>query len=169
MEEPRERVQEEGFALIIDSNVLFTIIIAGKRSRAYRVIEKYELDLFMPEEALIEFHKHVEKLKRYSLSDFEVKAMLAFMLIHIVPRELYSDKIREAYIIARNFDPKDTPFIALALKLGIPIWTEDKAIIKYGLRTQRYIALDTIAVEKLLSGKSLESVLRELASRMEPK
>ena len=74
MEEPRERVQEEGFALIIDSNVLFTIIIAGKRSRAYRVIEKYELNLFMPEEALIEFHKHVEKLKRYSLSDFEVKS-----------------------------------------------------------------------------------------------
>ena len=92
--------------------------------------------------------------------------MLAFMLVHVVPRELYEDKLRDAYTIARTFDPKDTPFIALSLKLNVPIWTEDKDVIKYGIQTRRYIALDTIAVEKLLSGKSLENVLQDLASRL---
>ncbi|RLE87575.1 MAG: nucleotide-binding protein, partial [Thermoprotei archaeon] len=43
---------------------------------------------------------------------------------------------------------------------------EDKDVIKYGIQTRRYIALDTIAVEKLLSGKSLENVLQDLALRL---
>jgi len=120
----------------------------------------------MPEEALIEFHRHAEKLRRYAIKDFEAKAMLAFMLVHIVPRELYEDKLREAYTIAREFDPKDTPFIALTLKLNVPIWTEDKDIIRYGIQTRRYIALDTTAVERLLSGKGIEDVLRDLALRL---
>jgi len=166
MERTGGGVQEEGVTLVLDSNILFTIIIAGSRSKAYRVIEKYELNLFMPEEALTEFHRHAEKLRRYAIKDFETKAMLAFTLVHVVPRELYEDKLRDAYTIAGRFDPKDTPFIALALKLNVPIWTEDKDIIKYGIQTRRYIALDTIAVEKLLSGKSLENVLQDLALRL---
>jgi len=166
MEETREGVQEEGIALVLDSNILFTIIIAGGRSRAYQIIERHELDLFMPEEALAEFHRHAEKLRRYAIKDFEAKVMLAFMLVHIVPRELYEDRLREAYTIAREFDPKDTPFIALTLKLNVPIWTEDRDIIKYGIQTRRYVALDTAAIEKLLSGKGIEDVLRDLTSRL---
>ncbi len=166
MERAGGGVQEEGIALILDSNILFTIVIAGSRSRAHRIVEEYELRLFMPEEALIEFHRHAEKLKRHAVKDFETKVMLAFTLVHIVPRELYEDKLRDAYSIAGRFDPKDTPFIALALKLDVPIWTEDKDIIKHGIQTQKYIALDTAAVEKLLSGKSLEDVLQDLISRL---
>ncbi len=166
MEESRRGVQEEEVALVLDSNILFSIVIAGSRSRAYRVIENYELNLFMPEEAFIEFHRHAEKLRRYAIKDFEAKVMLAFMLVHIVPRELYEDRLREAYTIAREFDPKDTPFIALTLKLNVPIWTEDRDIIKYGIQTRRYVALDTAAVEKLLSGKGIEDVLRDLTSRL---
>ncbi len=154
MEGARGRVQEEGIALVLDSNILFTIVIAGSRSRAYRIIEEYDLNLFMPEEALIEFHRHAGRLRRYAIKDFEAKTVLVFMLVRIVPRELYEDKLGDAYAIAREFDPKDTPFIALALKLNVPIWTEDKDIIKYGIQTRRYVALDTIAVEKLLSGKA---------------
>jgi len=166
MEGAGGRIQEEGIALVLDSNVLFMIVVAGSRSRAYRIIEEHELNLFTPEEALIEFHRHVEKLRRHAIKDFETKVMLAFMLVHVVPRELYEDKLRDAYTIARTFDPKDTPFIALSLKLNVPIWTEDKDVIKYGIQTRRYIALDTIAVEKLLSGKSLENVLQDLALRL---
>ncbi len=63
-------VQEEGIALVLDSNILFTIVVAGSRSRAYRIIEEYDLDLFMPGEALIGFHRHAEKLRRYAVKDF---------------------------------------------------------------------------------------------------
>jgi len=70
----------------------------------------------MPEEALIEFHRHAERLRRYVIKEFETKVMLAFMLVRIVPRELYEDKLREAYAIAKEFDPKDTPFHGISSK-----------------------------------------------------
>ena len=67
MEGAGGRIQEEGIALVLDSNVLFMIVVAGSRSRAYRIIEEHELNLFTPEEALIEFHRHVEKLRRHAI------------------------------------------------------------------------------------------------------
>ena len=44
MEEDREGVQGEGpdIALIIDGNIIFSIIVAGKRARAYRIIAGYQ-------------------------------------------------------------------------------------------------------------------------------
>ena len=45
---------------------------------------------------------------------------------------------------------KMPPFIALALKLSIPIWTGDKKVIEFGLKTENYAALDIKAVEDLI-------------------
>ncbi|NHV98711.1 MAG: hypothetical protein HA496_03585 [Thaumarchaeota archaeon] len=42
MERGRERVRKEGTALVVNSSVLFTIIISGRSSKAYRIVEKYE-------------------------------------------------------------------------------------------------------------------------------
>ena len=77
MEGAGGRIQEEGIALVLDSNVLFMIVVAGSRSRAYRIIEEHELNLFTPEEALIEFHRHVEKLRRHAIKDFETKVYVS--------------------------------------------------------------------------------------------
>ncbi len=115
------------------------------------------MDLILPEEGLAELHEHAKKLKDLS-SEFENALMLLFTRIHVIPKEFYEDKIQEAYEIAKDFDPKDTPFIALALKLNIPIWTNDKAMIVYGLKSGKYLALDTNAIEDLIKGKSLEEV-----------
>ena len=60
--------------------------------------------------------------------------------------------------IADEFDPDDFPFIALALKLNAPIWTNDKNLIVYGLKSGAYLAVDTKVVEKLIRGKSLEEI-----------
>lgn len=66
--------------------------------------------------------------------------------------------LKTAKSVAKDFD--DYPFIALAMKLGIPIWTNDKQMIIYGLKMRKYIALDTKAVEELVRGKQLEEVWR---------
>jgi len=45
----------------------------------------------------------------------------------IVIRSSYiEDLIDDALEICKSFDPDDAPFIALALKLDIPIWSNDK-------------------------------------------
>ena len=99
-------------------------------------------------------------MKKYS-KEFELKSFLAFSLIHIIPFEIYEDKIPEAYNIAKHFDEKDTPFIALALKLNIPIWTNDKKIIKCGLKTGKYLALDLEALEDL-QGTTIDEIKQKL-------
>jgi len=54
-----------------------------------------------------------------------------FPLADIIPLEIYYDSLQEALDIAKHFDEKDAPFIALALKLNLPIWTEDRKNIKF--------------------------------------
>ncbi len=83
----------------------------------------------------------------------------------MIPEFYYKDKLNEAYEIAKNFDVKDSPFIALALKLNIPIWTNDRDFIIYGLKSEKFLALDTKAVEELLKGKSLDEIKKELRKR----
>jgi len=53
---------------------------------------------------------------------------LEFVLesVYIVPSEMYSQKIGEAFDIMREIDPKDTPFLALALQLICPLWSNDR-------------------------------------------
>jgi predicted nucleic acid-binding protein len=62
-------------------------------------------------------------------------------------------KISEAYMISKEFDEKDTPFIALALKLKAPIWTNDKSMIEHGVESQAYLAVDTEILIKVLKGE----------------
>ena len=150
--------------LVIDSSVVFTIVIAGDRSKAFKIIRDYDLTLYFPEDGLLEFKKHKDKLKRHS-KEFELKSFLAFSLIHVIPSEIYEDKIPEAYNIAKQFDKKDTPFIALALKLNIPIWTNDRKMIEYGLKTNKYLALDSESLEDLLKGIRVDEIKQKLIKR----
>jgi len=151
--------------LVVDSNILFSIVISGERSRAYRLVKEHAVELYLPEEAILEFREHKERLRERS-EEFAFRSFLAFSLAHVIPREFYWSELGEAYELARAFDPKDTPFIALALKLRVPIWTEDRDLIKRGLETERYLALDTRAVEELLAGSSLADVLEGLRGRL---
>jgi len=84
----------------------------------------------------------------------------------VVPEKSFDDRFLEALRIAESFDKKDAPFIALALKLRIPVWTEDKDMLRYSFPIGRYMALDTQAVEELLEGKMLEEVLDMLRGRL---
>lgn len=110
----------------------------------------------------------VDKISKFSkLSESEVIFAIDVLLerIKLVPKNEYEDKINEAKEIAKSFDHKDYPFIALSLKLNAPIWTGDKEMIKYGLKSGKFLALDTQAVEDLAKGKKLEEVLEDLKKR----
>ncbi|MCE4605908.1 MAG: PIN domain-containing protein [Desulfurococcales archaeon] len=169
MEENRERIYGEGsnLAFIVDSNIIFSIVVAGRRARVYRIISEHrDLELFAPEEVLIEFREHTMKLEKSARVEFWNKVLLAFSLIRIIPREVYKEALREAYSIARTFDAKDTPFIALSLKLELPLWTEDRGLLQASFKSGRYVALDTEAVDKLLIGESLETIREKLYRKL---
>ncbi len=42
-------------SLIVDSNIVFSLIISGRKGRVYRIIERYDPTLLAPEELVLEF------------------------------------------------------------------------------------------------------------------
>jgi len=152
--------------IAVDSNIVFSCLIKGVYSKNLGRILMLEEDFtfIIPEEGLAELHEHAEEL-RDKANSFNDALIILFTRIHVIPKEFYEDKIKDAFEIAKEFDEEDTPFIALALKLNVPIWTNDKQIIIYGLKSGKYLALDTQAIEDLIKGKSLEDVKEELKRR----
>ncbi len=151
---------------VVDTNkIIATLLKSGKvRALFYSgiklIVLKYSIDEILSNEKLI---------KRFG-KDFLLRAFNFFVsknpnVIQIDHKTIDKEIRRKAYEIAKEFDPKDTPFIALALKLNIPIWTNDKPMIIHGLKSGKYLALDTQAVEDLLKGKSLEEVKKDLRGR----
>jgi len=131
MEGEKERIRA-----VVDSSIVFSLVIKGKQSAYLDFFLNDRLELYAPEEIIYEFRKHSKKLRDKS-DTFEEAMFLAFSFIRIMPREFYIDVMQKAYNICK-FDEKDTPFIALALKLGIPIWTNDKGIIEKQGRIRSY-------------------------------
>jgi predicted nucleic acid-binding protein len=85
--------------------------------------------MYAPEDILYEFKKYKKELKNRS-EEFEETVFIVFSPIRIIPQEFYLDIMEKAQNICRKFDEKDSPFIGLALKLKIPIWTNDKGILE---------------------------------------
>ena len=47
--------------LVIDSNILFSVIVKGKESSNYKIIKEYKVDLYFPEDGLLEYRLHSRK------------------------------------------------------------------------------------------------------------
>jgi predicted nucleic acid-binding protein len=87
------------------------------------------VELFAPYRLLAELEKNREMLKMKSgFTDSEFNAFIETMKLRIrfVPLEDFLDKINEAKIISP--DLKDIEYFALALKLGCPIWSEERRL-----------------------------------------
>lgn len=124
MERDKERIR-----IVVDSNIIFSFIIKGKNSAYLDIFSNDDLEAYAPEAIIYEFRKHGNRLKEKSEA-FVEGIFLAFSIIRIMPKEFYLDTFEKAYNICKKFDEKDSPFIGLALKLNIPIWTNDKGILE---------------------------------------
>ena len=163
MEEIKRRIK-----VVVDTNIIISAIIKSKKIK-YLILNEEKLELYSPATVYYEIIKNCEDILKYTtLSEREIWYILTTKIpkrIKIIDETIYLEYLKEAYQIAKQFDEKDTPFIALALKLNIPIWTGDIKMIKYGLVTEKFIAIDTLALEELLKGKSLEEIKENLKKR----
>ncbi len=111
-------------SVVADSNVL---LAAVARRAAWRVFENApDLVIATTEVAIEEVHEHVgEFAERYDL-DVDV----LHTAIEVLPVERYSEidyssHVKEAQRLIEERDPDDVHVVALALMLGIPIWSND--------------------------------------------
>lgn len=112
--------------LVIDANILFSAIIA--RGRDLEVIASGKVRLFSPETLLKELERNKAEVRsKASFSESEMDAFLELVLPEV--KLIFEEDFRHFLPEARNLlpeHPKDSPYLALALKLGCPIWSYEK-------------------------------------------
>jgi predicted nucleic acid-binding protein len=119
--------------LVVDSNIIFSALI--KKSITRDIILSDLFELYAPEHIFNEITKHKELLLRKSKldgGDFEALLLLLQKHIHLVIKDKYYEKMTIAEDILRNIDITDSPFLALALALNCPIWSNDEHFTKQG-------------------------------------
>ncbi|MFZ2411781.1 MAG: PIN domain-containing protein [Candidatus Methanoperedens sp.] len=132
MEKGEEKTKIE---FVIDTNILISALIP-KNSKLRDVLLSGDFRIYAPEYLLKELDKYwgliLEKAGKKGVirSNIELAKEELLSKIFFEPDNFYRLRIEEAYGICREFDEKDTPFIALSLMLEIPVLTNDKGIIE---------------------------------------
>jgi predicted nucleic acid-binding protein len=115
--------------LVVDANVLFAALI--KRGLSAKLLFIDELHLYAPEYLMEEFNKYrreILKKTHRSSSEFDRVLIEISDRIHFVPQA----EIEPFMLVGESTSPDadDAVYFALALKLGISIWSNDTRLKK---------------------------------------
>jgi len=114
--------------LVINASILISSLIKDSVTREILLLPF--MKFYFPEYALEEVEAHKKKISRLSrLSIDEIDIVLNLLLdnISIISAETVRPYLKEAEKIIGGVDPKDIPFVALALATeNEGIWTNDK-------------------------------------------
>lgn len=113
--------------LVVDTNVIFSALIAGGRTR--EIIITRPLNLFVPEFFHLELANNRDEVAEKTgldMDDLRVLLNLLFEHLHVVPRDEFETHLDEARRLIEEVDPDDVPFLALALHRDADLWSDDK-------------------------------------------
>jgi len=126
--------------IIIDSNIVFSAL-RGTNSLTLRRILKSGEEYFAPNFLISEILMHKERiLKNSKISEKQTYETFikVFSKINFVNEEKISTaNFIAAHRLCKNVDEDDTPFVALSLEFGYPLWTRDK-VLKIGLQQRGF-------------------------------
>ena len=110
---------------VVDTNVLFTFFWKGSFTKGLLISQ--DLDFFSPEYALEEINKYSNEILEKTgipLEKFkELRRELA-IFVEFIPLDEYKYFLPKALSLIPKY-PSDIDFLALALKLRLPIWSND--------------------------------------------
>ena len=114
--------------LVIDANIVFSAII--NMGRSLDVIASGKVRLFSPETLLKELERNKGEIRsKAGFSESEMDAFLELILPEV--KLVFEEDFRQLLPEARKLlpeHPKDSPYLALALKLGCPLWSYEKRL-----------------------------------------
>ncbi len=149
MERNKEKIR-----FVVDTNTLMSALLKDGSMTA-KLLKSEFFDLYYPEDGL----REIEYYKKYMISrrkktlqrkGFDYALKFIIESIRIIPFELYSQKMKDAYEAMKCVDEKDTPFLALALQLNCPVWSNDKHFKQQSL-SDAYTTEEVIALLKRLN------------------
>ncbi|MEK6887711.1 MAG: PIN domain-containing protein [Candidatus Aenigmatarchaeota archaeon] len=118
--------------LVVDANVLFSFFKSESTVRDIIIDpeSKFGLMLYAPELMLSELDKHKSEIcvkARISEEGYELSRNVLETFVKSMPNEFWQDCKEDASKLLPEH-PKDTPYFALALKLGCAIWSNEKKL-----------------------------------------
>ena len=124
-----ERDTEE-VRVVVDTNILISALLKDS-SFTGRILRSDSCNFYYPWDGLseIDFYREYiisKRAKHIQINSFEFALEFVLESVIVVPSEMYSSKIKVAFDLMRERDAKDTPFLALALQLGCPLWSNDR-------------------------------------------
>jgi predicted nucleic acid-binding protein len=129
-------------AVVVDTNIVFSALRL-QYSALRDILADQQYQFFAPKFLIVEIFKHKEKiLKDNSQQEDDFYEYLNAVLhqIQFVNEAVVSiGNYMEAHRLCKDIDPKDTPFVALAIELNCPLWTRDQPI-RQGLAHKGFTA-----------------------------
>ena len=110
--------------LVVDANPLISVLLGGA---AVRVFVSTRIGEFaVAEHTLEEVRDFLPELAReLGEEPDQLRLVLALLPLSPYPRESYEECLEEAERLIAHRDPDDVDVLALALKLGCPLWSND--------------------------------------------
>ncbi len=134
--------------LVVDTNIMFSFF--WKKSLTRKLLMDEKLILFSPEFSLEEIKKYEKEIiqkTNITKKEFnEIRRELA-IAINFIPINEYKNFFKKAIVFSP--DKKDIDFFALAIKLKIPLWSNDSQ-----LKKQNYLIVYN--TKEILTKKILE-------------
>jgi predicted nucleic acid-binding protein len=109
--------------LAADANVILSAV-AGKA--ALRVLLKEDTGFVTTQFTIDEVREYLHILaEKYRLSEEILESQLKLLPLKIYPRDFYEDFIPRAIRRLSEKDEDDAELLALAMKLQVPVWSND--------------------------------------------
>ena len=132
-------------AVVADANVLLSAVIGRA---ALRVFTEYGVTVHVTRFNAAEVEEYLPRLaSKYGLPEGPVQLQWSLLPIVRHPEREYSDLLPTALDGLRDRDPEDAHALALAWKLGLPLWSNDRDF--EGQEVRRY---STAALLSALEG-----------------
>ena len=127
--------------LVLDTSVFFSLLLGRESAPRRRLLADPAHAFHCPHFFVVELFKHKERIARASsLDEGELLECFHELLARVTLIEEGTIAVgtwMEARRLCREVDPKDAPFVALALHLNCSLWTDDEEL-KRGLRAKGY-------------------------------
>jgi len=126
--------------IILDANILIRAVLGSKVSQ---LLQDYahEVSFITVDEALEDAKTYIPQVMQHhdanqeSIAAALTKLEILMRFIHLIPVSSLSQTEQEARDRLKQRDEDDWPFLALALILNCPIWTEDTDFFGSGVAT----------------------------------
>lgn len=110
--------------LAADANVILSAV-AGKA--ALRIFLKEDIEIITTQFNVNEVREYLGVIaEQYAFSEEILESQLKLLPLKIYPRHLYEDFIKKASKKLSDRDEDDIELLALAMKLNVPVWSNDR-------------------------------------------